>query len=318
MKEREDQGYCVELDWWSLEMRRKTFWQVDAFTTEPFCGNPAAVVFEADDLPTETMQAVAREMNLSETVFVVAPKDPKADYGIRIFTPRSELPFAGHPTLAAAFAMLESGRIRKAPLPRTLMQECGMGLVPVEVSKADPAPLLVMTQGRPYYSAAEVDSVTLIGMLGCEEDDLMDRPVEVVSTGVPWMIVPLRTKEAISSLRPDLGLVESVCRECGAVGVTVFCLEAEDPSSQVKVRTFAPGEGIVEDPVCGSGNGSVAAYIARHGLMGEGPVSYWAEQGKEILRPGKVLAAFSPSGSGDWEIRVGGQAVRVIEGEIFT
>lgn len=145
----------------------------------------------------------------------------------------------------------------------------------------------------------------------------MEPHVEIVSTGVPWMIIPLRSKEAVSSLRPDLGLMESVCRECEAVGVTVFCLEAEDPTSRVKVRTFAPGQGIAEDPICGSGNGSVAAYIAQHGLMGEGPVSYWAEQGKEVLRPGRVLAAFSPSSSGEWEIRVRGHAVKVMEGEIF-
>lgn len=298
-------------------MRSKVFWQVDVFTTEVFCGNPAAVVFEADDLSPEAMQAVAREMNLSETVFVVVPEDPEADYKVRIFTPRSELPFAGHPTLAAAFAMIESGRIQKATLPRTVIQECGMGLVPVEVCQSDPAPLLIMTQGRPSYRDAEVDSAALSRMLGCRDDDLMERPVEVISTGVPWMIIPLRSKEAVSSLRPDLGLMESVCRECEAVGVTVFCLGAEDPASKVKVRTFAPGQGIVEDPVCGSGNGSVAAYIARHSLMGEGPVSYWAEQGKEVMRPGRVLAAFSPSGSGEWEIRVGGQAVKVMEGEIF-
>lgn len=297
-------------------MKSKTFWQVDAFTAQPYCGNPAAIVFEADDLSVEIMQAISREMNLSETVFVMAPEDVAADYGVRIFTPRNELPFAGHPTLATAYAMLESHRLPHAPIPRILKQECGMGIVPIEVTRTADGPYLVMTQGVPVYHPAEVDPQTLSQMLGCAENALADSPVELVSTGVAWMIVPLTSMASVAAVNPDLSLIERVCREQGAVGVTVFSLEAADPECSAKLRTFAPGEGISEDPVCGSGNGSVAAYIGKHGLIDGDDVTYYAEQGMEISRPGKVLASFARGPGGQLTIRVGGQAVKVIEGEL--
>jgi PhzF family phenazine biosynthesis protein len=292
---------------------RREFWQVDAFTTVPFCGNPAAVVFEAAGLETAAMQAIAREMNLSETVFVLPPEDRAADYRVRIFTPRSELPFAGHPTLATAHAMVARGLNPKQE--RLIRQECGIGLIPVEIRGPTDNPSFVMTQAPPKHRSVPVDAELAARMLGCKATDVAG-PVEVVSTGVDWMIVPLRALAVVSGLIPDLMLIERVCREQQAAGITCFCPEAAGEGISYRLRTFAPGDGIMEDPVCGSGNGSVAAYIARH-LRQDESFAYRAEQGIEIERPGIVIAEVDRAGD-RVTVRIGGQAVAVLEGRLMA
>lgn len=292
------------------------FVQVDAFTRRPLRGNPAAVVFGADDVSTETMQRIAQEMNLSETVFVLRPSVPEADYRARIFTPRSEMPFAGHPTVAAAHAVLE--RFPAKAGATLLRQECGIGLVPVEVIPHNGGRLLRMTQGRPAHRAAALERAALAALLGCAEADLAPRPAEVVSTGVQWLVVELGCFEAISKLRPDLGAIEGACRALGAAGITVFAERPDgDPNkARVRVRTFAPGEGIVEDPVCGSGNGSVAAYVARHKHPQKTEGSYLAEQGVEIGRDGEVHVSWRRDGDA-LQVRVGGEAAVAARGQLY-
>ena len=146
----------------------RTFWHVDAFTVERYSGNAAAVVLGGDGLSAEQMQRIAREMNLSETVFVCRSDHPDADYRARIFTLRSEIPFAGHPTVAAAYGVVASGRL--PPDPGLLRQECGIGLVPIEVGEEAGAPVFTMTQGRPEYRSAGVDPALAAEMLGCRAD----------------------------------------------------------------------------------------------------------------------------------------------------
>jgi len=290
------------------------FWQVDAFSTERYRGNAAAVVFEADPLSPRQMQEIAREMNLSETVFVQRPGDPAASYRSRIYTPRSEIPFAGHPTVAAAFAMLESGRAR--PSEGTFLQECGIGLVPVEVGEVAGEKTFTMTQGRPEHREGELGANLAAEMLGCRVGDLGPGPCEVVSTGLPWLIVPVRSLEAVETLRPELNVLEGLCRDRGAVGVTAFCEGAASPTCRIRLRSFAPGEGVPEDPVCGSGNGATAAYVARHRSGGENRIAYCAEQGVEMGRPGLVRVECLRD-EDEWTIRVGGSAVKVMEGVLL-
>jgi len=290
--------------------QRKEFWQVDAFTTERYCGNPAAVVFEATGLSGEQMQTIAGEMNLSETVFVLPAEHAQADYKVRIFTPRNELPFAGHPTLATAHAMTARGLRPKQP--GLIRQECGIGLIPVEVVPVPGGHSFTMTQAPPTHRAVAVDAALAARMLGCASGDVAEQPVEVASTGVDWMIVPLRRLDTVAALAPDLRLIEQVCREHKAAGITSFCPGATTPGCSYRLRTFAPGDGILEDPVCGSGNGSVAAYIARH-LTPGGSFRYRAEQGIEIRRPGTVEIEVQRE-SDAMRVRVGGRAVTVIEG----
>ena len=294
---------------------QKDFVQVDAFTHRPLYGNPAAVVFDADDIPADTMQRIAREMNLSETVFLLKPTTPDADYRVRIFTPMNELPFAGHPTVAAAHSVL--ARYPDKADATLLRQECGIGIVPVEVLLTPAGgKLLRMTQGVPVYRDAPLSRETVARMLGCAESDLAVSPVEVVSTGVPWLIVELSRFEAISALEPDQGLIARECKALRAAGVTVFVHGGEGRPVRLRVRTFAPGEGVPEDPVCGSGNGSVTAFIARHKHPDQASGSYVAEQGIEIGRDGEIHASWEREGD-TVRVRIGGEAAVAACGQLF-
>lgn len=290
------------------------FVQVDAFTHRPLYGNPAAVVFDADDIPIETMQKIAREMNLSETVFILKPTTPAADYRARIFTPMSELPFAGHPTIAAAHAV--PARYPDKAAATLLRQECGIGIVPVEVLPSATGKLLRMTQAEPTYRDAGLARSTVARMLGCAGTDLAETPFEVVSTGAPWLIVQLARFEAISVLEPDFGLIARECKALRAAGLTVFVERGDGGPIRIRVRTFAPGEGVPEDPVCGSGNGSVTAFIARHKHPEEAVGSYLAEQGIEIGRDGEIHASWVRDG-GALRIRIGGEAAVAAIGQLF-
>ncbi len=288
--------------------------QVDAFSDRPLFGNPAAVVHDADLIPGDIMQRIARELNLSETVFLLKPSTSQADYRVRIFTPRNELPFAGHPTIAAAHAFLERFPQREAE--GLLKQECGIGLVNVEILKGSGGRLLRMTQALAVFTPTLLQPDQIAGMLGCLPGAVCATPAEVVSTGVPWLIVKLAGSQAISRLKPDLGLVDRICAAQGAVGVTVFAGLADGGPVRFRLRTFAPGEGITEDPVCGSGNGSVAAYIARHIEPGRRAGHYLAEQGLEIGRDGLVHAS--------WDyvddricVRIAGAAVTCARGRLL-
>jgi PhzF family phenazine biosynthesis protein len=294
-----------------------SFYQVDVFTVKPLAGNPAAVVFGGAALETAKMQAIAREMNLSETVFVLPPSDANADYRVRIFTPQSELPFAGHPTIATAHAVIEEGRVFNGRVPPLIRQECGIGIVPVAVHKKDDGLFFLMTQAQPEWLAVDLTQANCAAMLGCREEDLLAAPVEIVSTGVKWLIIPLAGLQVIKNLAPDMALVERLCKVAGAFGVTVFCLEAERPGYAVHARTFAPGAGVLEDPVCGSGQGSIAAYIAKQGLIAGKNIEYLSEQGIEIQRPGSVSVKAQLEKDDRWTIQVGGQAVTVVKGDII-
>ncbi len=289
------------------------FVQIDAFTDRPLYGNPAAVVFDADEISTEIMQKIAREMNLSETVFILDPTTSGADYRARIFTPMNELPFAGHPTLAAASAVLD--RVPDKMNTTLLRQECGIGIVPVEVIETESGRLLRMTQGVPSYRDVRLSRETVARMLGCAESDLASTPFEVVSTGVPWLIVELSRFGAISSLDPDQGLILRECKSIGAAGVTVFVEKKDGSKERIRVRTFAPGEGVAEDPVCGSGNGSVAAFIARHKDVGARTGAYLSEQGIEIGRDGLIHASWEEN-DGVLTVRIGGSTALSASGKL--
>lgn len=292
----------------------KDFIQVDAFTNRPFFGNPAAVVFDADDISAELMQRIAREMNLSETVFILQPTTTEADYRVRIFTPQNELPFAGHPTIAAAHSILT--RFTEKADAHLLRQECGIGIVPIEVNQtASGGRLLRMTQGKPSYTEIVVTKETVAKMLGCVVSDFADTPFQVVSTGVPWLIVELAQSEAISTLSPDHALIAQECRALNAVGVTVFTECRNYAQARIRVRTFAPGEGVPEDPVCGSGNGSVAAFIALHKHGKELTGAYLAEQGVEINRDGSIYVNWERDGN-SFIIKIGGEAAIAAFGQI--
>lgn len=297
---------------------RYELWVMDVFTTELYQGNPAAVVFDAASITAEIMQAIAREMNLSETVFILPPTSSRADYRVKLFTPRSELPFAGHPTLAVAAALVERDRRLARLVPGVLRQECGIGIIPVEVSRPHGGGYeFTMTQAVPSYRDVALSRATAAAMLGAVPDDLCQLPFQVVSTGVPWLIVPMQSPAAVAAARPASSLIARICSEHAAVGATIFAIGKAGEQKSVKVRTFAPSQGVTEDPVCGSGNGSVAAYIAEMGLLGGPAFNYSAHQGAEVARAGRVSVQCSASGDG-LQVKIGGHAVNAVRGYIYA
>ncbi|HXF52280.1 MAG TPA: PhzF family phenazine biosynthesis protein [Dehalococcoidia bacterium] len=285
--------------------------QVDVFTTTPLKGNPLAVLPDARGLDAATMQAIAREMNLSETAFVFPSTDAAADYRVRFFTPAAELPFAGHPTIGTAHALLETGvLVRPGETPFTLQQETAAGTLPIEVEGEGADRWFTMTQPTPVFRPTP-PLAELAQALRVSERDIAGEPA-TVAVGVAWVVVPLRSLEVVRGLAPDL---DAIARMDGVAGVTVFSPEAEDPGCRVRVRSFAPREGIVEDPVCGSGNGCVGAYLATTGMLGPPPLRYVAEQGVEIGRDGRVRVSVEGV-DGALRVRVGGQAVTVLDGTL--
>jgi len=295
-------------------MRRLRLLQVDVFTRVPLAGNPVAVLLDAEGVGTDEMQAIARETNLSETTFVLPATRAGADYRLRIFTPRQELLFAGHPTIGTVAALIAAGRLPRPAAPTRVRQESSAGVVDVTVTPDASGLSFSIAMPSPAWRPARVDRARCARMLGCPPTALAPLPFEVMSTGVPWLVVALDGLATARTLRPDLGLVAEVAGDEAATGVTVFCLDADDPACAVHVRSFAPGAGIPEDPVCGSGNGAVGAYGARHGLFGGGDFAYVAEQGAEVGRPGRVSVRGQRDASRDWHLEVGGEAVVVLEG----
>ncbi len=276
------------------------FRQVDVFTAVPFKGNPVAVVLDGDTLSTARMQAIANWTNLSETTFVCAPTHVQADYRLRIFTPRSELPFAGHPTIGSAHAVLRHGL--KPKQPGRFVQECGKGLVAIEVD----GERLFLALPKPRLSElSSAQSAELASALGIPAERI--RAAAVVDAGVAWITLQLTGAELVRDLRPDFARVGALTPSAAA-GVTVFGLYEAGGRAQLEVRSFAPAEGIPEDPVCGSGNGCVAALVRQERLI-RAP-TYVAGQGQCMGRDGLVAVRYADDGT----IWLGGHAVTCVQG----
>jgi PhzF family phenazine biosynthesis protein len=272
------------------------FKQVDVFTAKPFLGNPVAVVIGAEALDTAAMQRIARWTNLSETTFLL--KSAEADYRVRIFTPRQELPFAGHPTIGSAHAALESGFV---PRKQKLTQECGAGIIQLTVEGSK------IFLRSPAANVVPFESKSLTNSLRGPVLDL-----KRVHVGPVWIVGEMDSASALAALQPDMGALAAASNEAEAGGVTLFAKSGEKDAA-IHVRSFAPAHGINEDPVCGSGNISVAAYLsATKGLSRFGN-RYVARQGMQLGRDGRVSVRVTESG-----IEIGGEAVTCVEGTLRT
>jgi PhzF family phenazine biosynthesis protein len=281
------------------------FKQVDVFTQKPFSGNPVAVVLDADTLDTDEMQRIAAWTNLSETTFVLTPSSAGTDYRLRIFTPKQELPFAGHPTIGSAHAVLESGFA--AARQGSLRQQCLAGVIDIKIEKTQDGDRIFIRTPQAKVSALEPSqSQRLTAALGAPAD--ASRPPLRVDVGVIWLIADLGDGRIVDGLNPDLQSVLEISGESRAAGVTVFGL-ADNVQSRMHVRSFAPAIGVREDPVCGSGNATDAAYLIHTGLISEIGTDYTARQGMNVGRDGLVAVKVD----GD-EIRIGGYAVTCIDG----
>ena len=273
----------------------RPFKQVDVFTAVALKGNPVAVILDAEGLSAKQMQAIANWTNLSETTFVTPATDPGADYAVRIFTPKSELPFAGHPTLGTAHAVIEAGLA--TPRDGKVVQQCAVGLV--EISRSGSG----LSFKLPRYANEEApEAEKLTAALG--EGAIKGSP-QIVNVGPRWVIAELVSAEVVEQLQPDLSMLADYDRAQSTTGMTVF---AEKPDGDIVVRSFAPADGIAEDPVCGSGNGAVAAYRLKMGQIAAGS-AYLASQGRQVGRDGHVRIRIE----GD-AVHVGGDCVTVVDG----
>lgn len=283
-------------------MTRVAFQQVDVFTAVPFKGNPVAVILEGGALSTAQMQTIAGWTNLSETTFVCPPADPAADYRLRIFTPRAEIPFAGHPTIGSAHALLRHGLIPKRA--GHLVQECGKGLVQLRV---DGERLFLALPTPAFRDPDESQRAEAAAALGVAATQI--QRATIVDVGPVWFTVQLRDGAAVAKLEPDMAAIAALTRE-PVTGLNVFGFYANGEPAAVEVRSFAPAHGVPEDPVCGSGNGCVAALIQRDRLLGRS--SYVASQGRCMDRDGRVEVRFADDGT----IWLGGHAVTCIDGTL--
>jgi PhzF family phenazine biosynthesis protein len=273
----------------------RPFKQVDVFTLVALKGNPVAVILDAQGLSVAEMQAIANWTNLSETTFVTAATDDAADYAVRIFTPKSELPFAGHPTLGTAHAVIEAGLTSWKD--GRIVQQCAVGLV--EISKAEQG-LSFRLPRYAYEDAPEPEK--LAAALG--EGAITGVP-QIVDVGPRWTIAELASAQLLQDLAPDMAILASYERQYRTTGLTVY---ANSDNGNILVRSFAPADGIAEDPVCGSGNGAVAAYRLRLGQVGDGSV-YVASQGRQVGRDGYVQVRIDNAA-----IHIGGECVTVVDG----
>jgi PhzF family phenazine biosynthesis protein len=282
---------------------------VDVFTSRPLLGNPVAVILDGEGLATSDMQAIAHWTNLSETTFVLPPDSDAADYHLRIFTPRGELPFAGHPTLGSAHAILESGRV-KLRSGGKLIQGCKVGLVEVSIDAVATNRRLAFTLPKAKITPLHAEDIA-------ELDRIFGRKIArelapaAVDVGPVWIVSRLESAEAVLSLRPNLAQLADLSRKLNVTGITLFGPN-ESEKATIEVRTFAPAHGVDEDPVCGSGNGSVAAFQWERKLLDRAGESYTARQGRCIGRDGRIHVSVSSDGV----VRVGGDCVTCIEGTI--
>ncbi|VVE11059.1 PhzF family phenazine biosynthesis protein [Pandoraea soli] len=289
---------------------KRAYEVVDVFTAQPFQGNPVAVVLDAEGLDTGEMQTIAGWTNLSETTFVLPPTTRQADYRVRIFTPRSELSFAGHPTLGTAHAIIEAG-LASPRSDGSLVQECGIGLVSINVKQSGSHRQLAFDLPAAEISALRSEDVeTLASILNCELE--VGVAPAIVNVGAIWVIAKLSGASAVLDLRPDFARLAAFERRLGVTGVTVFGEHASHDVAAIEVRTFAPSCGVEEDPVCGSGNGSVAAFQWARGLLSASGQHYVAAQGQKIGRAGRILVNVDATG----KVQVGGSCVTCVEGAL--
>ncbi len=305
------------------------FLQLDVFTDRAFSGNPLAIFPEAKGLSDELMLKIAREMNLSETVFVLESNTDEVLRRLRIFTPTREIPFAGHPVVGAWNALAREGVV---PLPdggtgwQRIHHEVGIGVLPVDIEFKDGQPVqVVMTQGK-FEILAEIDDgheqAEVARALGLAREDLDEGlPIQVISTGLSCMVVPVRSLADLRDCRVNAALLADIYTRYGGAGCHAFTRETlEVGASRAHARFFAPADNIPEDPATGSACGALGAYLVHHGGLTlepeDGRYKFVIEQGDFIQRPSRINLDVKGETRNVEEVKVGGPAVLVANGEV--
>ncbi|GIV87273.1 MAG: phenazine biosynthesis protein [Chloroflexus sp.] len=291
-------------------MRRLPFYIVDVFAEQKYTGNQLAVFREAGTLSDDEMQHIAQEMHFSETTFIVSDRPRNGGFDVRIFTPAEEVPFAGHPTLGTAHI------INTYILQRTTDQiilNLKVGQIPV-TCQADGYGW--MQQMQPVFGHQH-DPEMIAGILNINPSELDERfPIQEVSTGLPFFIVPLKTITALKKVKINKDKFFSFIANTVAKAILVFCPETHNPDNHISVRVFTDYYGVPEDPATGSANGCLAGYLVKYRYFGKDSINIRSEQGYEINRPSLLLLRAEQHGN-DINIFVGGKSIVVAQGEFL-
>ncbi len=287
----------------------RRFLQLDVFASRLFEGNPLAVIIDADDLDGDTMQRIARWTNLSETTFLLPPTTPRADYRVRIFTPRQELPFAGHPSVGSAYAAIEAGLVDAGN--NALVQECAAGLLPVQVIGHGAARVIHVQ--APPARLDDADDALQTRLAAALHVDIAREQIIHADNGPHWILCNLQDATTVRALQPDMHAIAALCLEQQAVGVGLFGRESSGVAAMA-VRAFCPADGIPEDPVTGSANAAIMAWLAARGDRDGYGLRYRASQGREVGRNGCVdVACDETTGA----ITIGGRCAVGVRGELL-
>ncbi len=291
----------------------------DVFTDAPFSGNQLAVFLDGDGLSAKQMQQIANELNLAETTFVLPAKQPGSAAWMRIFTPRRELPFAGHPTVGTTFALAAAGRI--APETPCVTLDLGVGPTRIDLEWQGPNLRFVwMTQPMPEFGEQPTDLAMLARALALDEQDIRASrlPPQVLSSGVPFLFVPLATRVAVDRANADRAALATFCAAAGLpeLPVFVFTLERADDDATIYSRMFAPALGIIEDPATGGASGPLGCYLVHHrAVEPAATVTMISLQGVSMGRASRIHISVQCANGAITAVRVGGRAVSVARGE---
>lgn len=297
----------------------RAYLHYDVFTETPFLGNQLAVFTDASGLSTALMQRMTNEMNFAESTFILPAERPGTDVRMRIFTPHLEMPMAGHPTIGSTFALAHSGAI--APGTPRVVFGLNIGPIPVDMEwDQDRLRFAWMTQARPVFGEPIADRALVASAIGLTVDDLVtDLPAQMVSCGVPYVLVVLRDRETVDRAACDRNGIKRLCDEFGAeTAVFLFALTpgAEDT---VYSRMFAPAHGVAEDPATGSASGPLGCYLVQHGLVsGDAQQRITSRQGVAMGRASRIHVAIAGTPGAISDVRVGGKAILVGSGELLA
>jgi len=283
---------------------------VDVFTGCAFGGNPLAVFPDGGVVPEAAMQSIARELNLSETTFVLSPQNKENDFHVRIFTPAGELPMAGHPTIGTAFVLAREKLIRAKAGTTAVRFEEGVGVIPVSITAADSGLAFIeMNQPLPEFGP-EIDDLESVAAMLSLDSELISAtrlPVQTVSCGLPFVIVPLPSLSSVREIRFRADICERIRAQIGTDNVFVFTRETELPGSHVHSRMFAPVLGLAEDPATGSASGPLGCYLVRHHVIeSDAELRCISEQGIEMGRPSLIRIRIEHFGDQITAVAVGG------------
>lgn len=297
--------------------KRYRLYQIDAFTKELFGGNPAGVVANADGLTEQQMQRIARELNNSETAFILSPVDDSHNVWVRFFTPSAEVPICGHATVSAHYVRAIENNYETC----MVVQKTGAGLLPVEIIKENGDYKIIMTQGKIEFEEPFYDDIKkqIAAALNIKISDYDERcPMQVVSTGHSKVMVGIKSRTMLDSLKPDMTALAQISKLIKCNGFFVFTFDSEEPGILTKGRMFAPAIGINEDPVTGNANGPLGAYIVKHKLApNDGKLfAFKGKQGEAINRPGTVEVSVDIFNGEPVKVKIGGFANVVFKTEI--